>query len=194
MSTYRDQEAITLAALTSRLATSAADHDLLDVAYRTLETPIGALLLAATPRGLVRVAFEVEDFAAQLEYLAQQVSPRVLLAPRRLDDVATQIDAYFAGQTTDLDVALDWQLSTGFRQEALRQLQLIGYGTTKSYGQVAAGTSSPQAVRAVGTACATNPLPIVIPCHRVTKADGTRGNYRGGISAKNFLLDLEARH
>ncbi|MBW8173938.1 methylated-DNA--[protein]-cysteine S-methyltransferase [Ornithinimicrobium sp. Arc0846-15] len=182
----------TLAALNYRLRATAEQEGLLDVAYRTIDTPIGQMLLAATDAGLVRVAFATEGLDEVLQQLADQVSPRVLLAPRRLDTAASQLDHYFAGDQATFDIPLDWQLSAGFRREALRQLQQIGYGTTQSYAQVAAATSSPRAVRAVGTACATNPLPIVVPCHRVTKSDGTRGNYRGGIAAKDFLLDLES--
>lgn len=182
----------TLAALNNRLRATAEQQHLLDVAYRSIDTPIGQVLLAATDAGLVRVAFAIEGLEGVLQQLADQVSPRVLMAPRRLDTAASQMDRYFAGDGATFDIPLDWQLSAGYRREALHQLQQIAYGTTQSYAQVAAATSSPRAVRAVGTACATNPLPIVVPCHRVTKADGTRGNYRGGIAAKNFLLDLES--
>jgi methylated-DNA-[protein]-cysteine S-methyltransferase len=164
----------------------------LDVAYRTLDTPVGALLLAATPAGLVRVAYPIEGHDQVLETLATRVSPRILNAPRRLDETAREIDEYFAGQRRTFDLPLDYRLATGFRREVLGHLPGIGYGTTASYATVAAAVGHPRAFRAVGTACATNPLPVVLPCHRVIKSDGNAGNYRGGPAAKEFLLNLEA--
>lgn len=179
--------------LHSRLVAAAANAGLLDVAYRTVDSPVGALLLAATPDGLVRVAFEREGHDEVLQSLAAAVSPRVLRAPSRLDPVAREIDEYFAGKRSGFDVALDFRLSGGFRRAVLDQLRAIGYGETASYAEVAASAGNPKAVRAVGTACALNPLPLVVPCHRVVRSDGAAGNYRGGAQAKLTLLALEAR-
>jgi methylated-DNA-[protein]-cysteine S-methyltransferase len=175
-----------------RLVEAAETGGILDVAYRTIDTPVGSLLLAATELGLVRVAYPNQDHQQALARLAEQVSPRVLLAPRRLDAVARQLDEYFAGRRERFDLPLDWRLSHGFRREVLAYLPRIGYGHTASYATVAAGAGSPRAVRAVGTACATNPLPIVVPCHRVVRSDGTIGGYAGGPQAKRTLLSLEA--
>lgn len=181
-----------LTSLRARLAVAAADLDLLDVAYRTLDSLVGPLLLAATPAGLVRVAFAGEGHDAVLGELANRVSPRVLHAPARLDPVAHQLDAYFGGRRRDLDVAVDWQLSSGFRRTVLAHLATdVAYGHTTSYAALAALAGNPRAVRAVGTACATNPVPLVVPCHRVVRSDGTAGAYRGGVEAKRVLLALE---
>lgn len=177
--------------LRDRLGEVADRSGLLDVAYRTVDTPIGALLLAATDRGLVRVAFESEGFDAVLERLAVAVSPNVLRAPERLDAVATQLDDYFAHRRRHFDVPLDFCLSSGFRQTVQQYLPHIGYGCTLSYKEVAASVGNPTAVRAVGTACATNPLPVVVPCHRVLRSDGSLGGYLGGLAAKATLLRLE---
>ena len=184
-------EPIDLDRLGSRLAQTAADRDLIDVAYRTLDTPIGPLLLAATHTGLVRVAFEREDFDTVLAQLAAKVSPRIVAAPGPLDAVATQLEEYFAGTRHAFDLPLDHALSSGFRQEVQRFLPHIGYGRTLTYKEVAAQVGNPTAVRAVGTACATNPLPVVVPCHRVLRSDGGLGGYLGGLEAKTTLLDLE---
>jgi methylated-DNA-[protein]-cysteine S-methyltransferase len=183
----------TMARLHDRLAVRAEEEHLLDVGYRTVDSPVGSLLLAATDRGLVRVAFAGEGHDAVLEMLARQVSPRILRAPRRLDLAARELDEYFAGSRTGFDLALDLRLAHGFRLEVLQHLREIGYGATESYAVVAAAAGSPRAVRAVGTACATNPVPVVVPCHRVVRSDGTAGAYRGGPEAKLTLLALEHR-
>ncbi len=181
-----------LATLHERLAERAAAEGVLDVAYRTLDTPVGTLLLAATGTGLVRVAFAIEGHDQVLQALATQISPRVLRAPRRLDAAAREIDEYFAGRRRTFDLPLDFRLSSGFRRAVLTHLPGIGYGQTASYASLAAAVGSPGAFRAVGTACATNPLPVVLPCHRVVRSDGQAGGYRGGPAAKRLLLDLEA--
>lgn len=178
--------------LHARLAEGAEREGLLDVAYRTLETPVGLLLLAATERGLVRVAYGVQDHSAALDDLAERVSPRVLLAPARLEQAVRQIEEYFDGRRTRFELALDLRLSKGFRREVITRLPDIGYGRTESYAHMAAAAGSPRAVRAVGTACSTNPLPLVLPCHRVVRSDGSAGAYAGGAEAKRTLLDLEA--
>jgi methylated-DNA-[protein]-cysteine S-methyltransferase len=192
----QDLPAITeaeLAALHDRLAEQAEADGLLDVAYRTLDTPVGMLLLAATPAGLVRVAYPVEGHDQVLQSLATRISPRVLSAPRRLDAAAREIDEYFAGRRHRFGLPLDHRLSSGFRREVLAQLPSIGYGHTASYATIAAAVGHPKAFRAVGSACATNPLPIVVPCHRVIKSGGGFGNYRGGPAAKRLLLELEGQ-
>ncbi|MCV7099128.1 methylated-DNA--[protein]-cysteine S-methyltransferase [Mycobacterium palustre] len=178
--------------LHARLERAALDGDLLDIAYRTVDSVVGPLLLAATPRGLLRVAFGNEDHAGVLQSLAERVSPRVLEAPARLDPIVRQLDEYLAGRRRRFDIALDWSLSQGFRRAVLEQLNAgVGYGATASYATLARLSGSPKAVRAVGTACATNPIPIFVPCHRVIRSDGTAGSYRGGPAAKRVLLDLE---
>jgi methylated-DNA-[protein]-cysteine S-methyltransferase len=181
-----------LAALRDRLADGAEAASVLDVAYRTLDTPVGTLLLAATRDGLLRVAYAAEGHDRVLENLAAQVSPRILKAPRRLDDAARELDEYFAGQRHRFDLPLDYRLATGFRRKVVTYLPGIGYGHTASYAAVAAAVGSPRAFRAVGTACATNPLPLIVPCHRVIRSDGDPGSYLGGPDAKRLLLELEA--
>lgn len=181
-----------LADLHALLAADAQRDGVLDLAYRLVDTPVGTLLVAATERGLVRVAYPNEDHDAVLQQLADKVSSRILLAPGRLDIVARELDEYFAGSRRDFDVPLDWQLSAGFRSVVLHHLPEIGYGHTASYAAVATLAGNPKAVRAVGSACATNPLPVVIPCHRVVRSDGAMGGYLGGVEAKRALLTLEA--
>ncbi|HEY1443166.1 MAG TPA: methylated-DNA--[protein]-cysteine S-methyltransferase [Mycobacterium sp.] len=178
--------------LHARLERDAQAGDLLDIAYRTVDSAVGPLLLAATPLGLLRVAFANEGHDSVLQNLSARVSPRVLEAPTRLDPVARQLEEFFTGRRQSFDVALDWSLSHGFRRTVLEHLNTdIGYGTTTSYATLARLSGSPKAVRAVGTACATNPIPIVVPCHRVIRSDGAVGAYRGGPAAKRALLDLE---
>lgn len=185
-------DAGTLARLHQRLAQAAEAEGLLDVGYTTVGSPLGPLLLAATPKGLVRVAYAVEDHDRVLDTLAQRLSPRLLRAPKRLSEAARELDEYFAGQRRSFDLPLDLSLSKGFRRLVQQHLPEIGYGQTRTYGQVARLVGSPKAVRAVGTACATNPLPVVVPCHRVLRADGAPGGYIGGPEAKAALLTLEA--
>lgn len=194
----RDLERITqpgtdkLAELHQRLATAAEGDGLLDIAYRTIDSPVGPLLLAATEQGLVRVAYAREDHDAVLAQLADRISPRILRAPARLDSAARELDEYFTRNRRSFDLRLDWRLAAGFRSAVLHHLPEIGYGETASYAAVAALAGSPKAVRAVGTACAKNPLPVVVPCHRVVRSDGAMGGYLGGQEAKRLLLDLEA--
>ena len=182
----------TAARLHARLVEAARQAGVLDVAYRTHDTPVGPLLLAATEAGLVKVAFASQDFDAVLRMLATRVSPRVLRAPGRLDEASRQLDEYFGGRRTVFDLPLDLRLATGFRRAVLTHLPRIGYGRTESYAQVAAAAGSPKAVRAVGTACALNPLPLVVPCHRVVRSDGSVGGYAGGPEVKEHLLRMEA--
>jgi methylated-DNA-[protein]-cysteine S-methyltransferase len=174
------------------LARRAEEEGLLDVAYRTLESPVGRLLLAATPEGLVRIAFETEDVDSVLSELAAHVSPRVLLAPERLDAVSAELEEYFAGRRHAFDVPVDLRLARGFRRAVLERLTHVPYAGTVSYAELAARAGSPRALRAVGTACALNPVPLVVPCHRVVRSDGAPGAYRGGAEVKRRLLAMEA--
>jgi methylated-DNA-[protein]-cysteine S-methyltransferase len=186
------EDAVTLSMLGDRLGLAAEAEGLLDVAYTTIDSPVGVLLLAATPHGLVRVAYAVEDHDRVLDTLSERISPRVLRAPGRLDAAARELDEYFGGRRRAFGVPLDRSLSRGFRQLVQRHLPEIGYGMTRTYGQVAELVGNPKAVRAVGTACATNPLPVVVPCHRVLRADGKLSGYVGGAAARQVLLSLEA--
>lgn len=179
--------------LRARLTEESAQAGLLDVAYRTVDSPVGSLLLAATERGLVRVAYACEDHSAVLSTLAARVSPRILRAPRRLDLVAVELDEYFSGRRQLFDQPIDLQLARGFRRTVLEHLRSVEYGRTASYGALATASGSSGAVRAVGSACATNPLPVVVPCHRIVRSDGSIGQYVGGVDAKQALLTLEAR-
>ena len=177
--------------LRTALARRAEAEGTLELAYRSVTSPVGDLLLVATSRGLVRVAYDCEDHERVLQTLAGQLSPRILRAPARLDEAAGQLDDYFAGRRVDFTLPLDRGLSRGFRLEVLLRLPEIGYGRTMSYTEVAAAAGNPKAVRAVGSACATNPLPVVVPCHRVLRSDGSLGGYIGGLGAKQQLLALE---
>lgn len=177
--------------LRDRLVADAQRAGLLDIAYRTVDTPVGSLLLAATRAGLLRVVYPGVGHEAALTELAGTVSPRILAAPARLDPVARQLDEYFGGRRRTFEVALDLRLATGFRREVLDHIGRIGFGRTATYAEVAAAAGSPRAVRAVGTACAVNPVPVVLPCHRVVRSDGSPGGYVGGAGAKRTLLALE---
>ena len=178
--------------LHDRLVARAESAGILDVAYRTLDTPVGRLLLAATGKGLIRVAYDSEDHERVLEMIAAELSPRILHAPGRLDVASRELEEYFAGARRSFDLPLDFSLSRGFRRAVLRRLRGVAYGRTASYAAIAAAAGSPKAVRAVGTACATNPLPVVVPCHRVVRSDGTLGQYVGGADVKRVLLAMEA--
>lgn len=178
-------------ALRARLAETAADRDLLDVQFRTWDSPVGILLIARTPLGLASITFDGGAPDRTLDTLARELGPRVLRAPAALDDAVCALDEYFAGRRERFDLALDLRRARGFRREVVEQLQAIPYGRTWTYGHVATALDNPGAVRAVGTACRLNPLPIVVPCHRVVRSDGTLGQYAGGARAKELLLELE---
>ena len=186
------RDAGTLLRLRDELGLAADTEGLLDVAYTTIDSPVGRLLLAATPRGLVRVAYDTEDHDRVLDTLARRLSPRVLRAPKRLDVASRELEEYFSRRRRVFDLPLDLSLSSGFRQLVQQHLPEIGYGQTRTYKQVAELVGNPKAFRAVGTACATNPLPLVVPCHRVLPAHGAPGAYVGGPEAKKTLLSLEA--
>jgi methylated-DNA-[protein]-cysteine S-methyltransferase len=175
-----------------RLAERAAEEGLLDVAYTTIDSPFGPLLLAATPRGLVRVNLPSYDPDEALEDLAAKVSPRVLEAPAQLDKVRRELDLYFEGRLREFDLPLDWQLTgAGFRHRVLEETARIPYGETSSYSEMAAVAGSPRASRAAGSALGSNPIPIVVPCHRVLRSGGSLGGYGGGLPMKQALLELE---
>jgi len=174
-----------------RLAERAAAEGLLDVAYTTADSPFGPLLLATTPRGLVRVGLPNQDAEELLVDLAARVSPRVLEATAPLDEARRELDLYFEGKLTDFELPLDWQLSRDFRRRALRAIARIPYGQTRSYTQIATSAGNERAVRAAGTACGTNPIPVVVPCHRVLRSGGGLGGYGGGLPMKESLLRLE---
>jgi methylated-DNA-[protein]-cysteine S-methyltransferase len=169
-----------------------AGEGLLDVAYATVDSPLGPLVVAATPRGLVRLAYTgSRDEGEVIEDLADRLSPRILEAPERLDDVRRELDEYFEGRRADFDVPIDWSLTRGFTGKVLRQTARIGYGKTSTYAEVAGRAGSPRAVRAAGNALGSNPLPVVVPCHRVLRTGGALGGYTGGVERKEFLLRLE---
>jgi methylated-DNA-[protein]-cysteine S-methyltransferase len=169
-----------------------AGEGLLDVAYATVDSPLGPLVVAATPRGLVRLAYtESRAEGEVVEDLAGKLSPRILEAPERLDDVRRQLDEYFEGRRVDFEVPIDWSLTHGFTGKVLRQTARIGYGKTSTYAEVAGRAGSPRAVRAAGNALGSNPIPVVVPCHRVLRTGGALGGYTGGVERKEFLLRLE---
>lgn len=178
--------------LTSGLSARADRDGLVDVAFRYLDSPFGPLLLAATDIGVVRVAFASEDHDAVLADLARAVSPRILESPVRTDDAARQLEEYFAGRRHSFEVTVDLCLVHGFRRDVIAHLRDIPYGATASYAELAVTVGNPGAVRAVGSACAHNPVPVIVPCHRVVRSDGSIGNYLGGVEAKRSLLALEA--
>jgi methylated-DNA-[protein]-cysteine S-methyltransferase len=174
-----------------RLATRADEEGLLDVAYTVADSPFGPLLLAATPRGLVKLSLPGYDPEEALEDLAARVSPRVLEAPARLDEARRELDLYFEGRLTEFELPLDWRLSKDFRRRALRAIDRIPYGRTRSYTEIARSAGNERAVRAAGSACGSNPIPIVVPCHRVLRSGGGLGGYGGGLPMKEALLKLE---
>lgn len=174
-----------------RLKQRAAAEGLLDVAYATADSPFGQLLLARTRRGLVRVGLPNQDAEELLADLAERVSPRVLEAPAELDQARRELDLYFESKLDRFDLPLDWRLSSGFRQRVLRAIARIPYGQTRSYTEMARRAGNERAVRAAGTACGSNPIPLVVPCHRVLRTGGALGGYGGGLPMKQALLELE---
>jgi methylated-DNA-[protein]-cysteine S-methyltransferase len=174
-----------------KLQARAAAEGLLDVAYTSTDSPFGPLLLAKTPRGLVRVGLPNQDPDELLVELAERVSPRVLEAPAELDETRRELDLYFEGKLDRFDLPLDWQLSDGFRLRVLHAISQIPYGETRSYTEMATAAGNERAVRAAGTACGSNPIPLVVPCHRVLRTGGALGGYGGGLPMKQALLQLE---
>jgi methylated-DNA-[protein]-cysteine S-methyltransferase len=174
-----------------RLRERAAAEGLLDVAYGTADSPFGTLLLARTPRGLVRVALPSEDVDATLFDLAERISPRILEAPADFDKERRELEDYFEGRRHEFEVPIDWQLSHGFMLRAREGIAAIPYGETRTYSDLARGAGNERAVRAAGSACSRNPIPLVVPCHRVVRSDGTPGLYAGGVEMKKQLLEME---
>jgi methylated-DNA-[protein]-cysteine S-methyltransferase len=175
-----------------RLAARANEEGLVDVAYATVDTPLGTGLVAATPKGLVRVALPNEEIEKVLVYLARKVSPRVLEFPARLDEARRELDEYFEGRRDRFELPLDWRLShPGFYRRVLRGIARVPFGEVITYTEAAQRAGNPRAFRAAGTAVGLNPIPIVVPCHRVIRAGGEIGNYGGGPQMKRFLLELE---
>jgi methylated-DNA-[protein]-cysteine S-methyltransferase len=183
--------ALDLDALRAGLARRAADQGLLDVAIGTYDSPLGSLTLMVTPRGLIRLSYPGESIEDQLQVVADRVSPRILEAPERTDAVRRQLDDYFAGHRRSFDVPIDWRLVRGFAGDVLRATARIPFGDVSSYREIAAAAGSPNAYRAAGNALGSNPVPIVVPCHRVLHAGGGLGGYTGGLERKRYLLHLE---
>jgi methylated-DNA-[protein]-cysteine S-methyltransferase len=174
------------------LAGRADAAGLVDVAFERHDSPLGTMLIGATGEGLVRVGLPIEGVDAVLAELAERVSARVLFASRAsVADARRQLDQYFAGRRRRFELELDWRLTKGFRRSVLLATARIPYGTTASYREVATEAGNPKAVRAAGSALAHNPLPILVPCHRVLRSGGELGSYLGGPEAKARLLELE---
>ncbi len=172
--------------------TRAEEEGLLDVAYARADSPLGPLILAATPRGLARVAYVLDDGEEPvLEDLARRISPRVLEHPARLDVARRELAEYFDGRRRTFEVGLDLSLVRGFVARVLEATARIPYGEASSYTEVAGAAGSPRAVRAAGNALGSNPIPVVVPCHRVLRSDGSLGGYTGGLDRKKRLLELE---
>ena len=178
-------------ALGTALAQRAGKASLLDVAYAELDSPIGELIVFVTPRGLLRVKYADEPIDDVLADVAARVSPRILRAPRRTDPVRRELEGYFALRRRRFDLPIDWSLVRGFAGNVLRETARIPFGDVRSYGQVARQAGSPRDARAAGNALGSNPIPIVVPCHRVLHADGGLGGYSGGLDRKRYLLALE---
>jgi methylated-DNA-[protein]-cysteine S-methyltransferase len=178
-------------AAAERLREAAAQARLIDVAVATMGSPVGDLLLAVTPRGLAAIWFDDGDRQLLLDRLAREVSPRVLESPRATDDVRRELDEYFAGRRTAFDLALDRRLMHPFAREVLTAIAKVGFGRVATYGEIAKRLGKPSAARAVGAALGSNPIPIVVPCHRVVGAGGKLTGYAGGLHRKEWLLTLE---
>ncbi len=174
-----------------RVAAEAEREGLAEVAWAVTDTPIGTLLLATTDVGLVRIGWAGDDRDPMLTGLAAAIGPRVVELPTRLDPVRRQLDEYFEGRRRSFDLELDWRLSRGFVREVLTACNRIPYGQTRSYAEMAAAAGSPRAFRAAGSALGANPIPVVVPCHRVLRSGGALGGYGGGLDAKRRLLELE---
>ena len=182
------------AATAARELIDRADREgLAEVAYATVDTPLGPAVVAATDRGLVRVGLPSEDLDRVLERIAGDLSPRLLELPARLDRERRELEEYFDGRRKRFDLALDWRLTTpGFRRRVLRAAaRKLPFGVTATYGDVAAWAGNPRAYRAAGSALGHTPIPIVVPCHRVLRAGGAIGEYGGGPEMKRWLLELE---
>jgi methylated-DNA-[protein]-cysteine S-methyltransferase len=179
------------AAAAARFAARADTEGLIDVAYTTVDSPLGPLLAAATPRGLVRIAYDHNDADAVLDSLAARISPRIIESPARLDELRRELEQYFEGDRRRFEVAVDWELVHGFTRRVLEATAGIAYGDLRSYREVATVAGNEKAVRAAGNALGHNPIPIVVPCHRVVRTGGALGGYTGGLDKKKSLLTIE---
>src|SRR5688500_16213824 len=177
--------------LAASFAERAAADGLLDVAYTVTDSPFGPLTLAATRRGIVTIGLPNLPTAEILERLSSLISPRVLEAPDRFEEARRELDLYFDGRLREFDLPLDWQLTTGFRRKVLRATARIPYGQTRNYTEMAQKAGNERAQRATGSALGSNPIPIVVPCHRVLRTGGALGGYGGGLELKQALLELE---
>ena len=187
----RDVGPVDADAAQERFVRRAVDDGLADVAYAPVDSPVGELMAAVTRRGLVRLAYEDGRGDAVLSDLAARVSPRVIEAPARLDDVRRQLDEYFAGRRHAFDLAIDWELTHGFTRRVLQSTARVPFGELGTYRSVATGAGNAAAVGAAGNALGANPMPIVVPCHRIVRTGGALGGYTGGVQRKEFLLTLE---
>jgi len=178
-------------AVAARVSAEAEREGLVEVGWALEDSPIGELLLAATDQGVVRVAWSGDDHDWILNELAAAIGPRVVEAPARLDPVRRQLDEYFAGSRHSFDLPLDWRLSHGFTRKVLTACATIPFGQTRSYAEMASAAGSPRAFRAAGSALGSNPIPVIVPCHRVLRSGGALGGYGGGLRAKRTLLELE---
>ena len=183
--------ALDLERLRSAIAQRAADAGLLDVAYGAVDSPLGRLTVFVTPRGLLRVDYASDRLDESLAEVAQRISPRIIEAPERTDVVRRELDAYFEHRRTSFDVPIDWRLVRGFAGDVLRATSRIPFGNVATYREIATEAGSPNAYRAAGNALGSNPIPIVVPCHRVVHAGGGLGGYTGGLDRKRYLLRLE---
>jgi methylated-DNA-[protein]-cysteine S-methyltransferase len=174
-----------------RLSARLAADGLADVSYATADSPFGTLLLAVTARGLVRVAFPEENVDSVLEGLARRISPRIVETPAPLDAARRELEEYFAGNRHSFELPLDWTLVSAFGRRVLDATAEIPYGGVLSYAEVATEAGSPRGSRAAGNALGSNPMPIVVPCHRVLRTGGALGGYGGGLDRKRWLLELE---
>ena len=176
-----------------RLVRRARREGLLDVTYAQVDSPLGPLTVATTPKGLITLAYPDRPLDDVLAKIADEVSPRILEAPARLDPLRRELDQYFKGRRQKFDHPIDWSLSRGFFRDVLKATARIRYGKVSTYAEVAAKAGNPKAVRATGNGLGSNPIPVVVPCHRVVRTGGGLGGYTGGLERKEFLLDLERR-
>jgi len=176
-----------------RLVRRAQREGLLDVAYAQVDSPLGPLTVVTTPKGLVTLAYPDRPLDDVLARIAEEVSPRILEAPARLDPLRRELDQYFKGRRQKFEHPIDWTLTRGFFREVLKATARIRFGQVSTYAEVAAKAGNPKAIRATGNGLGSNPMPVVVPCHRVVRTGGGLGGYTGGLERKEFLLDLERR-
>ncbi len=176
--------------LDQRFRDAAARAGMLDAAYDVIDSELGPLLTAVTDRGLARITYD-PDPERELERLARVAGPRVLRVPRALDETRRELDDYFAGRRRSFDLALDLRGVAPFAVTVLGELARVPYGRTATYGELATRAGNPRAARAVGMVMNRNPIPIVLPCHRIVGASGSLVGYGGGLERKEKLLRLE---